>query len=617
MIKEQLVTVVGDPFGSDIKMCLGNVQCTRNGEAMRQCKNTASNKKGKQDAKDLMARFAAMNAVPQDEAFYEDVRRFIRLIHCTPKRNLKKKEPHAAAALRNFEDWKRERTVAHPRSTANLGTSTGDGLPVNLEVGTDASPSQPAPETPQRTASGSNLEADRQDSVPLSPSDTGLSPGYESVFDEVFASPATTAITTPGSLPPNDSPSTIAPDAFDFGVTAEESDPDDDSDFYSSDDEWEVADERPETPTPLSRNARPPPNPFARAGPFGTTSLPRRYTAIEKRHGHLLEAITSSFKKTEYKAGRVYVWKHKTISGVVKIGFTTRTIEKRRADSKNCYAKDTDEFWQSDEVFVGAYRVEKIIKRHLREWNVRLTICRRCGKAHREWFKKDADEVLALMEDWTRFARIAYPDGRLSEAGRHAVAARVLDMQPNVSELVAFLVSIPANATISVVREPASLIEGVDAGEGSRNTYRPVSAVVGAEQVPTAPELDSWSVVFEDSVSPRTIPPTAAPAKPKWRNIDWEGKAKAARCRLFGGHRSGRPEESGFPSASGGRNHPGAGQEKDSMIKDIFKDVMRRFEPELRKLEGETRTNRWEDPHALRERITSWMPRPRRAATFF
>jgi hypothetical protein len=346
---------------------------------------------------------------------------------------------------------------------------------------------------------------------------------------------------------------------------------------------------------------------FAEIGPLGIAPLGRRLTTVQKRHELLLKAITSSFNKTECKRGSVYLWKHKTDPRLVKIGFTVRTIQERRSDSKNCYAKETDEFWESEEPFVGASRVEKIVKQHLREWNLPLRICKHCRKGHREWFEKSAEEVRALMQDWTRFARIGYSDGMLTEAGRRAVRARILDMRPNIPELVAFLVSNAASETISAVAGLASVSERGTAVIGDMSTH--VSILVGDERTTITAEPDSWSIVSEDGISPGTMPRDRA-AKSKWRSIDWKGKAKAT-CRLFCAPRSTRPEESGFPSGSGSGQRPDPGEGNENEMRQTLNSVLRR----LSNLEKERGTNKQEDELALRRRIASWIPRSRRAAT--
>ncbi|KAH8904505.1 hypothetical protein BR93DRAFT_817201 [Coniochaeta sp. PMI_546] len=603
-IRDLVVTEFGDPFGSDILRCLGNAQPRKKGEEVRQCLNHASNEKRRKISNAvLIPKFAALNEIPHDDAFYVEVKQFIQNVYCMVP-------SHAAAALAKFETWKEDRTAAHRNASVNLETPAGDHTLVGTEGGTDGRSSQPNPVTPPKKSTGGKIDADEGDSAALSPGTSTASPNDESIFDLDPASPAGTDVTTPGSIPPQDSPSPVAQDTSALSGTMDESDRGDDTEPNHNNEAGEgpdsgVVGSRPQTPSPPVRQQ------FAHVGPLGIVKVARRPTARHVRHRQFLESITKPFHSLDYHDGHVYVWRHKTYPQFVKVGWTRRTSVERRADSENkCYRESTYDFWQSDVSLIGACRVEEIVKKQLRERNVRLKICVVCGDGHTEYFEKDAEEAKVLMEKWVKFVRGAYADGMLTEAGRRAVRAKVLDMDPDVSELAALLVSTAADEPISAVEGLVSVLEGGNAVNGDEKT--PVNILVSDAQTNLTAEPDSLSLVSEGRSLPRTVPGkrVAAAVKSKLRGIDWKGKAKAT-VRFLTGDKSAQTENSGVPSSSRSGLRRDTGETKYNELKQTLSSVVRR----VAKLEEEAAAGKQDDDLAMQRRIISWIPKPRRAAT--
>ncbi|KAF1816422.1 hypothetical protein P152DRAFT_454686 [Eremomyces bilateralis CBS 781.70] len=162
-------------------------------------------------------------------------------------------------------------------------------------------------------------------------------------------------------------------------------------------------------------------------GPELLGRIDRRFKSVKSKKWPLMEAIEKRFTSMDGKKGKVYVWTNKDNSRFVKIGFTQHDSDKRAAQPNNCYARNTVRHWESEVHFVGAYRVEQIVRRSLSERNISLISCALCKTAHREWFEIDAKEAVMMVIQWTKFVIDAYADGRLNERGR-----RLMDRLCNI-----------------------------------------------------------------------------------------------------------------------------------------------------------------------------------------
>jgi hypothetical protein len=615
LIEQLLVTQVKNPLQDE------NVKCRGTKEGGQQCRDYASNRVLRDAARVLKDRFMAMNAVPYDEGFYEDVKLFIQCHYCTSATNLTKAKPHAAPSLEAFDDWARKRPVADQGSSPSLYAATNGASWSEHEV-----------KTPRKHVAAAHLEADR----PSPGSVVSNTDAEESIFDLSHASPASpasTAISTPGSALPRVLPVNTVFQALDDDDSGDWPDPDAVSDSDWSDDgvdldevDYSILYEAPDrvgTPTrkPRKRNAIGSGPPIALRDPSGIVRIPRRQLTPEQRHRDLLEAIRKPFGETDLKHGRVYIWTHKDPNNPkIKVGFTKRTSEMRRNDRKACYAMDTNEHWESDEAFVGAFRVKKIVHKHLQEWNSALTICKRCTRLHREWFEKDVGEVRAVVEDWTKFARVAYRDGMLSEAANRAVTERIVDMQPNIADLVAFIASAAAEATIPSSPELVPVAAEGTAARLTSASERPPGPVRESEQISSSPVPCRASLDFEDAISRDSIPAgqaagVAARGKPRRRDINRPGKTKykTKQVRDLSHGQASSSDQDQLPASTDNGTSDGNG-DKNKEIKQIFDQVLSRYQPELERLErGPSTLQPEQDVVSMREKVTSWKTRLRKA----
>ncbi|KAB5536239.1 hypothetical protein GE09DRAFT_344487 [Coniochaeta sp. 2T2.1] len=635
-IKGLLVTEEADPFhvGYNIR-CLGYNK-TSTGTATRQrCSLHASNIYGRKSAAAMLNSFATLDEAPHEDGFYNDVKHLIELLHCTPKRHWK--ESHAAAALRKFEAWKHERTLAYLRAAEPAEVPASDEVLVKVEKEADASLSQSDSVTPPRKTSKRDQYGDAPVPEAASPSDSTSSPGDDSIFDLSVVSPADTNVTTPGSFLARDSPEPEPVGALPINYNRK---PSNLSNLVEDlDDDGPDSPTRPGTPTRpphrrqnkhaqdghpgtlLIRTPMEKGNPYAHDIHLGTIRIPRSQSTKENQRKELRDVILQPFNDRESQVGRVYIWNHKgdhpAEPPLIKVGFTTFTMAKRRKDSSvKCYAKVTDEYWESPVPFVGANRVEKIAHKHLREWNVRLKICNECSDGHKEWFEREAGEVLPLLKAWTRFVKFAYVDGEITEAARREVEERVVDMHPDVGELARF---VEVEAAKRSVLAPVTETQHGTADEVVINTDSEATVFLESGKVTISAEPGALSVETVLAPHPPQHPTTVgASDKPGWREKHLKQPIKAAR-KIFSSHKPPRPEETAsLPGGDGSSRRPASIQGNENRVKQIFdKYVMKRFEPEPKSSEREVGTQAQDhSERGLQKRAASWMPRPRRTKTF-
>ncbi|KAB5542509.1 hypothetical protein GE09DRAFT_1191837 [Coniochaeta sp. 2T2.1] len=659
-IKGLLVTDEADPFGNNIS-CLGYK--TRN---RQRCPLQASNKDGRRIAAMLVSLFATLDDAPHEDGFYNVVKHLIELLHCTPRKHWK--ESHAAAALRKFEAWKHERTLAFSKAAepAEAPTSgevpmnvekaaepveapAGDGVPEKVQKEADASLSKSDSVTPTRKTSKRDDYADAPVPEADLPSASTSSPGDDSIFDLSVVSPADTNVTTPGSLLATDSPEPKSIGVLPIDYNRK---PSNLSNLVEGlNDESPGIPTGPDTPTepdpPTGPDTptRPPPrrqtkpaqdekpatllirtrmetgNPYAHDAHLGTIRIPRSQTTKKERHKELRDAILQPFTDSERQVGRVYIWNHKgdhtADPPLIKVGWTTYTMTKRRTDSEvKCYAEVTDEYWESPEPFVGANRVEKIAHKHLREWNVLLKICKECSIGHKEWFEREAGEVLPLLEAWTRFVRFAYVGGKNTEAARREVEERVMDMHPDVGSLASF---VEVEAAKRSALGPVSETQHGTADEVVVNADSEATVLLESGKITISAKPGALSVETALAPHPPHHPiPERPSTKPKWRGKHFRQPFKTAR-QMISSHQPPRPAETtSLPGRDGSSRRPASIQGNENRVKQIFdKYVMKRFEPELRSWEREVGTQAQDhSERRLQERAGSWMPIPRRTKTF-
>jgi hypothetical protein len=492
-IKTILVAVYPDTFHDPINKCLGTTKKNA------RCKRPLSSSK-EQDIATRMSYFVSLSEIPYDERFYEEVEEFLELSHCGV---------HQGPVFAKFEEWKTKRgdcVIPAPISPIIDENPDRDQSGANLLV------PNPVAQTPKKT-DGETTDEDEQDTNSDIFSSTTISPSQESEDAFSTTSPASTALTTPAQTPFDEDPSSSRLDAF-------------------SD-----AESHPGTP---SRAARKPSvsvmdpeasnneladiiDQHSDQGDEALGRISRRFNSVRKKTWPLLKAIENKFTVTDYKKGRVYVWTHETMEGVVKIGFTAEGSDPRHKQAGNCYARNTEPQWESSEPFIGAYRVESIVQSSLRDKNIALASCALCNRAHREWFKMDWMKAVELIEIWTQFVTVAYADGRLSKEGEQ-IMNKLCSIQPD--KLAAAL-----SANIGPVQDEeltglSIVSEESEAGQQTSILEEQVSGLVGDEQmavtVNPAPSPPSTGQVLSDTIPDQSaaLPSTGqAPVKESFKKM--------------------------------------------------------------------------------------------------
>ncbi|KAL7967501.1 hypothetical protein HDV63DRAFT_136069 [Trichoderma sp. SZMC 28014] len=124
--------------------------------------------------------------------------------------------------------------------------------------------------------------------------------------------------------------------------------------------------------------------------------------------------------------GVVYIYKHNSLSGIFKIGFSTMSAEERHKQRGNCYGVDTTPLWETER-FVGARQAEKIVHTALAAENFHVTGCRLCPgnkrRKHTEWFLTSEEQALDKVkgaESWLRLPAYTLTAAKyeLTPAGR-------------------------------------------------------------------------------------------------------------------------------------------------------------------------------------------------------
>jgi hypothetical protein len=412
-IEGLLVTKLKSPLESgDFSKCLGISSPKANGG--RPC-SRGSNPVRQARAKYLIVFFRRQSEISRNEAFYELVKEFIEVTHCTT---------HIPAVMEKFTDWinvmskpiatmgvnLEQLSPDHVQAERQLNVSSLDELQYQLAA------------TPRQTPR--DLDYTDEESLSDDFSSLAMSPGQDSDISFPSVSDAGTTLTTPDRTP------AATPLTYDESPTC----PYDDL--------------RPETPTPASRHKVIPTvandledeedrevkevlRGYQHQPLDVQKSQLRRFGSQKRGKRQLLCAIEKPFGGLDLTPGRVYVWRHEHIDDMLKIGWTSKE-DSARHNKGNCYAINTKPVWESEAAFVGSYRVEQIVHKQLRQQQVEEFPCgsSKCGKGHREWFKYSEADAINLIEAWTKFVTLpAYVDGFLSESGRD-VMDRLCNFQP-------------------------------------------------------------------------------------------------------------------------------------------------------------------------------------------
>ncbi|KAM0254425.1 hypothetical protein ACHAQJ_006829 [Trichoderma viride] len=137
-------------------------------------------------------------------------------------------------------------------------------------------------------------------------------------------------------------------------------------------------------------------------GILGTIDLPDE--GAKTNYAAIYEAMRIPSKDMD--EGIVYIYEHKEIPGLFKIGKTKTSGEKRRRRAQNCNGIDARLIYQSEDgPFVGAFQAEKIAHASLEHKNLMIHKCIRCKGRHTEWYLTTQDEVFIAVEGAEAFVR--------------------------------------------------------------------------------------------------------------------------------------------------------------------------------------------------------------------
>ncbi|KAM0513980.1 hypothetical protein ACHAPE_007335 [Trichoderma viride] len=141
--------------------------------------------------------------------------------------------------------------------------------------------------------------------------------------------------------------------------------------------------------------------------PLGAVTFPN--AGKEKNNLKIFKTMKDPLPPSSMaQEGVLYIYKHNSLSGICKIGFSTQSAVKRQNQSGNCYGVDTTVIYESKR-FVGARQAEKIVHTALAFENFHVHDCRLCPgnrrRTHKEWFLISEDQALTKVkgaESWLR-----------------------------------------------------------------------------------------------------------------------------------------------------------------------------------------------------------------------
>lgn len=114
--------------------------------------------------------------------------------------------------------------------------------------------------------------------------------------------------------------------------------------------------------------------------------------------------------------GIIYIYKHTSISGILKIGYSKGSAQSRHRQSDNCYGIDTDIIYATKKPFAGAFQAERIIHAVLKHRQIQIYNCSNCGSGHREWFltsRKEAMKIVQCAESWLQMPAYTIHQGKV------------------------------------------------------------------------------------------------------------------------------------------------------------------------------------------------------------
>lgn len=138
---------------------------------------------------------------------------------------------------------------------------------------------------------------------------------------------------------------------------------------------------------------------------LGWASLQRKGSIRD--NSPIFTEMHAALSPMQQEYGILYVLEHDTQEGLFKIGWTRMTAEKRLNQANNCFKHNSTPIYETrDGPFFAALKAEKLTQLALRQHNIRISVCEKCGGGHKEWFKASRDSVLETVQAMETFVKL-------------------------------------------------------------------------------------------------------------------------------------------------------------------------------------------------------------------
>lgn len=142
---------------------------------------------------------------------------------------------------------------------------------------------------------------------------------------------------------------------------------------------------------------------------LGAVCLPEK--GKDQNNVEIYKTIQNPPSARRMGGGILYVLEHTEISGIFKIGWTSKSADLRLKQSQNCYKLETRVIHETEGGrFVGAFQAERIAHAILGHKRIRIFECAQCEQYHKEWFlisRQEACSVVKLAERWLKMPAYA------------------------------------------------------------------------------------------------------------------------------------------------------------------------------------------------------------------
>lgn len=142
--------------------------------------------------------------------------------------------------------------------------------------------------------------------------------------------------------------------------------------------------------------------------PFDIVERSDRPNNYKASYAGVRKQMEKQLSAKDQKSGYLYMYEVDGNKGFVKIGFTTRPIEKRHGEwCFDCNRKSRPLFpipASKAELVPNVPRVEKLCHAELKHRQV-IIYCQGCLKTHEEWFELSPTEGIAVVEKWSAWMK--------------------------------------------------------------------------------------------------------------------------------------------------------------------------------------------------------------------